>query len=157
MLFRLLINLRPLMMGENLEKIVKISTQNCWSAWTEFCLFTSFWRWFSLALRAVSDLSGYCLLHNIHFITYIKYFVLKLSLLDMSKALFVAVLLKVFVSCTCAQYKLPARSWKHLSSTLICFCCSILFFCLEYSLGFLSSKSFQRRFCKNLLETYLCL
>ena len=78
----------------------------CWSAWDEFCLFTSFWWLFNRKLKVVSDLQVYCLLHNTHSIRYIRFLFLQLSLLYILRVLCVTVLLKVFVDCTCVQPKL---------------------------------------------------
>ena len=57
-----------------------------------------------LALKVVSDLPVYRLLHKIHSIRYIRYFILQLTLLYISKVLYVTVLLKVLV--TCVHHKL---------------------------------------------------
>ena len=48
--------------------------RKCWSACSEFRLFTSF-RWLlSLKLKAVLDLSVYSFLHDTHSIRYIRYY-----------------------------------------------------------------------------------
>ena len=69
--------------------------RNCWSAWSEFWLFTPF-RWlFSFKLKVVSDLPAFCLLHNTHFVRYIRYLLLQLGLLYILKVLCVTVLVLV--------------------------------------------------------------
>ena len=50
----------------------------------------------------VSDLPAYCFLHNLHSRKYIRYLLLQLSL----KGFCVAVLLKMFLGCTCVEDKL---------------------------------------------------
>ena len=59
----------------------------CGSAWSEFCLCTSFQWLFSLKLKVVSDLPAYCLLQYIHSIRYIRCLLLQLSLLYIFKVL----------------------------------------------------------------------
>ena len=131
----------------------------CWSAWSEFRLFTSF-RWFlSLKLKAVSDLPAYCLLHNTHSITYIKYLLLQLSLLCILKVLYVTVLLKEFVDSTCVQHrsfnlKLQSFEWPFwLIFWRSCFRLLMIdFFDKNILQVSVLSEGYYGKFCKNLFK-----
>ena len=91
----------------NFECLLELwpGNRNCWSAWSKFRLFTSFRCLLSLKLKAVSDLTVYCLLYNTHSVRYIRNWLLQLSFLHILKVLCVTVLLKVLVACTCVQHR----------------------------------------------------
>ena len=144
----------------NFAGLLKLRPVNrkCWPTWSKFCLFMSFRQLFSLKSKVVSDLPMYCLLHNTHSIRYIRYLFFQLSLLYILRVLYVTVLLKVFVQCTCVQhifFNLDLLQITILINILTQFLSIIDDYLLAKNILQISvsSEGYYREFCKNLFKT----